>query len=366
MVVIFHSLHNAFNFDQLKWSGWLRDFNAPLSFLILSPFSLGYLGVAVFFVVSGFCVHLSHQKSSRHDWPVYFVRRFFRIYPPYFVAVGLLGIRALLNPASIRNFAAQFPSHVLMAHNFDISTFFGINVAFWSIAVEVQLYVLYPLLLLLVRRIGWGGALMIAALIEIGLRATVGAFGLFNDDPLPRLQLLSGPFYYWLSWSIGAKLADDHLNGRPLFSSGWPGWLAPVLMVVSWLFKPLNEFTFLFAALATANGIAFLLSHPGFNLPSPRLLRERLQWAGVISYSVYLLHEPLLNLVPRVLGAAFPNHPLPPFAVFVCCLCEFPLIGVVCWLFYRFVEQTSIATGKWIVRNKMTPAPAAQIVPRES
>ena len=44
----------------------------------------GHYGVAIFFVVSGFCIHLSFQKLR--NWPVFFTKRFFRIYPPSLVS----------------------------------------------------------------------------------------------------------------------------------------------------------------------------------------------------------------------------------------------------------------------------------------
>ena len=84
------------------------------------------------------------------------LERFFRIYPPYLVALLFL---ALVYPISKLYFAsrvdtAQFISHLTLLHNFDQRSFFGINAAFWSIAVEVQLYALYPLLLALAARFG--------------------------------------------------------------------------------------------------------------------------------------------------------------------------------------------------------------------
>ncbi|MCI0658269.1 MAG: acyltransferase family protein, partial [Acidobacteria bacterium] len=84
LVFAFHSLGPSFGVDHLAWSGWLRDFSSVRrSFLALLPASLGWSGVAIFFVVSGFCIHLSHERSRRKGFKVFFIRRFFRIYPPY-------------------------------------------------------------------------------------------------------------------------------------------------------------------------------------------------------------------------------------------------------------------------------------------
>jgi peptidoglycan/LPS O-acetylase OafA/YrhL len=58
------------------------------SLLPLFPFSLGGLGVAIFFAVSGFCIHLSHLHNRNKGWSFFIYRRFFRIYPACIAALG--------------------------------------------------------------------------------------------------------------------------------------------------------------------------------------------------------------------------------------------------------------------------------------
>jgi peptidoglycan/LPS O-acetylase OafA/YrhL len=59
-VVFYHILGTVCSRSQFPWgTSWLRDFSVPKSFLLLSPLSFGHIGVAIFFVVSGFCIHLS-------------------------------------------------------------------------------------------------------------------------------------------------------------------------------------------------------------------------------------------------------------------------------------------------------------------
>ncbi len=88
-VYLYHSLGTSFGFDQLPWVGMFRDFETSRSFLLLYPVTYGFAGVAVFFEVSGFCIHLSHQRSRDKGWGCFFSRRFFRIFPPYLLAVCL-------------------------------------------------------------------------------------------------------------------------------------------------------------------------------------------------------------------------------------------------------------------------------------
>src|SRR5688572_12946641 len=84
-VFVFHGLTVD---DRLLFSGWTRDFSNSYKNLLL-PFNLGWLGVAVFFVVSGFCIHISFQQQGR-NWRGFLIRRFFRLFPPYLVALLFL------------------------------------------------------------------------------------------------------------------------------------------------------------------------------------------------------------------------------------------------------------------------------------
>jgi peptidoglycan/LPS O-acetylase OafA/YrhL len=142
-VLLVHCLGTAVGYDQLPWlkGSWLPDFQVSKLFLFLLPLSLGWAGVAAFFVISGFCIHLSFARNP--NWRNFWLRRCFRIYPAYFFALLLF---ALLFPWSRIHWnlsgIAQLGSHLLLIHNYNDRSYFGISPAFWSIAVEVQLYLL--------------------------------------------------------------------------------------------------------------------------------------------------------------------------------------------------------------------------------
>ena len=175
LVFLFHALGTACGHDQLPWGPWFREFSVSKSFLILLPLSIGWSGVAVFFVVSGFCIHLSFKKKP--DWSDFLVRRFFRIYPPYVLAVLLFALVVPWTRLGLSfSGAVQFGSHLALIHNFDNRILFGICPAFWSIAVEVQLYLLYPILVALVARLGWNRSLIYIAALEIVLRGICSVF----------------------------------------------------------------------------------------------------------------------------------------------------------------------------------------------
>ena len=339
--------------------------------LLLFPAFFGWAGVAVFFAVSGFCIHLSHQRSRSKGYQVYFLRRFFRIYPPYFLA--LLIFECLLRFPSTwlgkdHDFAHLIDSvgdlltHLFLVHNFSKTYFFGtINGVFWSVAVEAQLYALYPLLLWLTLRLGWRRTLWLTALVEIGLRS-FDALSVVSNSPHSLPQVLSGsPLYFWFSWTIGAALADAWLKAGPLpFRQAW-GWLWPVLFLASYFFKPSYPYAFTLAALSSTYLMSWCLSRPNHAWTVNGWLKvplEHLRWAGMVSYSAYLLHQPILNTVPRIISIIFHHHPIPTLVMYgFCLLAWFPIFGL-SYLFYRYVEQPSIAWGKTVIaRTQHTNSP---------
>ena len=274
-VWIFHCLTEA---QHLPWGQWVRSFQTSWFCLAATPVNFGWLGVAVFFVVSGFCIQLSFQTQGG-NWKAFFIRRWFRLYPPFF---GALLLFAFIIPQTAKVFWGRSPvrdlgAHAFLAHNLWADTYYQINGSFWSIAIECQLYLLFPLVYWGVNRLGWRAVLGLTLASEAGINLLQGydtcvvAYGSAVGHPADpgwlawwshTHWLFRSPFAYWYSWCLGAKLADDYLNQRPLLlqnrSPGW--WLAGLL--VCFFIRPLYGFTFLFTALLTTGVLARALMHP--------------------------------------------------------------------------------------------------------
>ncbi|MEO8205256.1 MAG: acyltransferase [Chthoniobacterales bacterium] len=355
MVFLYHALGQAFKMSQLPWLGWFHDFHVPPEIFLFFPVMVGWCGVAVFFALSGFCIHLSYERSRTKNMGVFYVRRFFRIYPPYLIC---LLIFSFVYPWRGIDFQSpdgslNFFSHLFLLHNLDHRVFYGINVAFWSIAVEFQLYLIYPILLWLVRRCGWISSLVFLGVIELGLRLAEGYWNLKYNADLPYF-ILGSPFYFWFSWAIGAWLANAYVKGKPLPFVRIPVrfWIGVTLVTV--MIHPLLPLAFPVMALATVAFIARQLTRPK-SLILPGL--SHLRFAGGVSYSLYLLHVPLLHVTMRGIEKTLPaltSHPTLLFAIYA--LEWFPILGV-SWLFFRWIEKPSIDAGKWIL--KQVPRPAA-------
>ena len=195
-VFLFHCLGASYGIDDLPWNGLFRNFEVRNYFMILYPLTYGNAGVAVFFVVSGFCIHLSYKRSEDKRWILFANKRFFRIFPPYILAILVFLFVWPWSRTSAEDSTKtwQLLSHVLAFHNFDERTLFGINPSFWSIAVEVQLYAIYPLLVMLTK-IGWRFAISVVGAIEIIIRLGMALSGDSDHYSIPH-WVEKSPFAY--------------------------------------------------------------------------------------------------------------------------------------------------------------------------
>ncbi len=349
-VFLFHALGTSYGFDKLAWNGLWRDFNVQSSFLWLLPLTYGGAGVAIFFSVSGFCIHLSYRKSHTPGFGNFFAKRFFRVYPPYLFALLLF---FFLYPWGSLNIdlmrLKQLVTHVLLVHNFDRTTFFGVNPSFWSIAVEWQLYLVYPLLLAIASRIGWKRAMLVCLCVELPIRLCSSIFGHANLSPF----VVYTPFAYWLSWSLGAWLAESYLRNERLPFATMPLLPVAIAIVLASMFRPLAPLGFLLWSLATTILIARSLSGnwetPAY--PGRERLVNHMRTVGLVSYSFYLVHQPILKLVPRVLNRFMPDTAFHPLVMLALCLALWMPIFWLSRALYETIECSSIAAGKLLMRH---------------
>ena len=116
--------------------------------LFFYPLTFGWVGVALFFVLSGFVIHYSQTgRDPNQNVLEFYRRRFWRIYPPYLLALVVFTGLAAMKGAAGPWLAKQFAMHALMVHNLDSKSIYELCPAFWSLAVEMQFYLLYPLVL---------------------------------------------------------------------------------------------------------------------------------------------------------------------------------------------------------------------------
>ena len=287
----------------------------------LAPFPLGELGRLPLFVLSGYLISGILWKNTIYwggapGWPrrlgIFYSRRFLRIIPPYYAAL-VLG--ALLPLATLREYPGWFLLPVSNMLCFQLQHWPEGVGHYWSMAVEEQFYLIWPLLLGVFKKRTAGLWLLI--ITAIGYRAYAVVY-LTPAAPVFATVLLPSCLDLF---AIGALLrlhtAAD--RAQPTTAAPWPGWPA----ALTWLTWALLWFSTRGHGPAEA---AWIVIYPGlgalagyFTLrwlmhgpPLARWLRHPLaQWLGQRSYGLYLYHLMLpvfyQRLVYHLLPASLPH-----------------------------------------------------------
>jgi len=347
LLVLFCHLY-GYNFHWvLPWANGVRDFSAyGYESVLVQLFFLGRAGVPLFFVLSGFCIHWSCRQRKHFEIRRFLWQRFWRLYPAYLVvlvAVSYVGFKGhYFDPWAIK----QFWTHVFLVHNYSNDTFWGISPPFWSIAVEVQLYFLYPLLLAITRRAGWRGSFLVAGFVSAAwLVIATLIWGLPQEATSP---VIASPLNTWLDWCLGAWIAECYAKGHRAFPSNkLLPFLTLVCFVISTIYQPIILFNFFLASVTSALWLDQLLHRKvkthakGFMV----LLKNGIAWFGLISYSFYLWHDSVLvhghDFITKLLSGHLPQSVRFALALGV------PALGatLLAYLSFRFLEKPGIQLG---------------------
>lgn len=267
----------------------------------------GFVGVDVFLVISGFLITsiLLHKKSSAgysltETLKYFYVSRFKRIVPAYFLMLIIVALVAavLFLPSDFNTFrkglekATWFSSNRYFA---DFGDYFAPAsneqplLHTWSLAVEIQFYLLAPFIVLLlpIRLLKWFFVVLL-----IGLTALA-------EYHLRFLGMEQATYY-----SLYARLPEFFVGGlaalyvttvsRVEGSTAWLGILGMLLIVISAITQPLlGSFPGILALLPVV-GSVLLLSQPTQGWVGELLSCKTLVWLGGLSYSLYLWHWPVL------------------------------------------------------------------------
>lgn len=275
LYIVFHHLASAVGYVH----GWFVPF-----------IRWGGYCVAVFITISGFCLMLPVTRAAntlRGGAPRFYWKRIRRILPPYYIALlcsillyptltrGVVTFHELLhNP--LRH---SIVMHVLLVHNWSELTKYNFNGPLWSVAVECQIYVLFPLMVLLWHRFG-----AVRSVVGIGLVSCTAAV----------LLGYHGNVHYLLLFALGmwgAECAGDPRRLRWSAALIVPCIAGLVVGTVRWP---------LLGDVCVGALTALLLAREATE--SRSRIRQLLSWqplrsVGLFSYSIYLMHDvPLLML----------------------------------------------------------------------
>lgn len=321
-----------------------------MSLWLLSPLGLfvnGAGAVHLFFVLSGFVLALSFSRDDRPGrLPRFYLRRWFRIHPPYMAAVAFawlvasaLVARGLVQPTGW----ALMPMQKFLRVFLFPSNAYGLLGVGWSLFVEMMMSMLFPLVFFLARRLHPG--------VALGL----GVVCLYDFDP--RFRFLRFLFDFAIGLSL--FLASDRIAS---IVRRWPrgAGLAAAAGGIGLLQLPyafglassggmagLEEGHSSSVVVPFALGAALLVCAAIHLAPLQRLLSSPLaRFYGRISYSLYLFHFTVMWIVqfgffgkPHSIGAAF--------VVFVTTLAIATGAAELGW---RFVEAPAIRAGRAVIR----------------
>ena len=305
-------------------------------------FSGGFVGVDVFFVISGYLITtiiISEMAEGKFSIINFYERRARRILPAlFFVMASCLPFAWLwLTPGDLRDFGqslvavSTFSSNILFwleSGYFDTAAELKPLLHTWSLAVEEQYYILFPIFLMLTWRLGIKWILILLSIVFF-ISLGIAQWGAYNS-PIPAFFLL--PTRGW-ELLIGVFAAfylkyNTHLNSHAvnqMLSLLGFGMIAYSIIA----FDKTTPFPSLYALIPTiGTGLLILCAVPK-TFVHKLLSLKFIVGIGLISYSAYLWHQPLL---------AFARHRLfgevSEFMLIALCLSSL----VLAWFSWRFIE----------------------------
>ena len=284
----------------------------------LPGFAGGFVGVDIFFVISGFLIINQIREgleAERFSWVTFYARRTLRILPPFIVmvlAVYLVAPFFLPNPEVYFDFIRSAVLSPVMLSNvlfylrqgyFDISAYEKPFLHTWTLSVEEQFYLLSPILLMLIFRLGGRrfGTLAAAIAIVLAVLSLAGAIAFTSvTDKNAAFYLVQ-----WRMWEfifgglIGESLVRRlrHLPRAVLEVSGLLGVTGILLAIAT--FTGAAPYPSWRAALPVVGATLIIASA----LAEPKIMIGRLltlRWMvgiGLISYGWYLWHWPIISFL---------------------------------------------------------------------
>ncbi len=319
------------------------------------PFAWGTLGVTIFFVISGFLITSllvkEYDRTGAISLRMFYFRRTMRIFPAMYVFAGVVVLMKLMGIMHLRDGDALAAATYTMNFHAVREWWLGHT---WSLAVEEQFYLLWPIA---VSCLGIAGGLRVAlgAMVAAPLLRVAVFYGWPSQRPLvdQAFPLVFDALATGCTLAIlRRRLWDDH-RYRALLESRFFVFV-PVLVVLAYTSSPSVGLSLLVGQSVIHVGVVLCIDW-AIRFPDTgvgRILNARpLAWVGVISYSLYLWQQLFLS---RAHPAWFTRFPLNIILAFAAATAS-----------YYLVEQSFLRLRERLERRAPVPSPTAGICQRE-
>jgi len=335
-----------------SWFGWML---------------YGHMAVSVFIVVSGFSLTIAPARRDLRlpgSSAQFIARRGWRILPTYWAALVfsclVFGVVTADQTGSTVD-AKAIAVHAVMLQ--DVVDSAKPNGAFWSIAVEWQIYFLFPIMILLARRLGmqWTFAGILASVVVgYALAVNVTAFQRFlNITPQYIALFAMGVVAAGLLRPGSRFRFAQHLVPAGLVLAlafvGLCLWQGSVWIVDHFFWVDLLVGA---AVAAVIGGLALGRAPAATGLLGSRALVG----VGAFSYSIYLIHAPILWLVWHFAVAPMDLSPAVKLATLLCT--AVPVVLLTCWAFYLVFERPFLTRRSWAAWREVLPRRARRAMTR--
>lgn len=283
-----------------------------------STFSFGWVGVIVFFVLSGYLITriLISTRTSPSFFRTFYLRRSIRIFPIYYLTLGAIAYLGLVRGESI----TRLPFYLVYSQGL-ANQWTGVHAGFpsvfdhsWSLAVEEQFYLFWPVIVYLLPMNALRGLCVLLVALGWIVRLAYSAYYQFNPE-LASYMVYTPLESNWDALGMGAFLAtlsskdDLHVNHSRLRVASF-SWIVSVSIFAA---SSLGYINWSNSMLAQTSGLIFrviLTPAIGYflycvidnrNSPASRVLAlAPIRRVGKISYGIYLFHFPLFYFVERI------------------------------------------------------------------
>lgn len=299
----------------------------------------GWVGVGIFFIISGYCMGMSTERDFKdgltlYSYLRYTLKRLMRIAPPYYVSIAVwVFVINVYHIAPKSTEIRDILTHATFTHNLFTDTFFSISGVFWSIGVEMQFYLVLPFIVSLCR-----GAFSSFLVFLVCLGVSIATYG--SDLSIAyKWGLLNYLVLFVYGWGLYTyrNIILNAINITKMIYIAVPAFI----LLVSYKVDGGNNQKMYEMLVALTYGVIMLKLDDGMPKDNKSKLLSVLLVVGQASFSIYLYNYIYNFVMPRAQS---------PFSI------AFMFAGVIGFgvLMYLIVEVNTEKMRTWLFKKKHT------------